>query len=279
MVAGASLLGRLPTELARGSMAGWQTMIATLVAMATLVLAGLLGDLDWRYTFQLHLLALPVVIAALALPASAAAAPEARATPGEFWRRFPYGLTILGFFLGLVSFAATTYAPYLFHDIGLEKPSALSRALTASAFTTALFSVLFGVIRRRMSAKLVFVVPVLAAAAGAALAGVAPSFWPMISALLLFGAGMGPLLPNLYAILMGAPAADRGPIFGVVKGLYYGSAFVGAVVLEPVMRAGGPRAVVLTLAGLLVAVALAVVLLYGRSAWTRPQEGLAPTRP
>ena len=275
MVSGVTLLGLLPDELKRGAMAGWQTLIATVAGLVTQVLAGMIGDIQWRWVFLLHLLALPIVLAAVRLPTHIAP-PRTQAVGGSgFWRRYPYALAALAFLFGLTTFAMSTFGPFLFHALGVDKPSGIAAATTASTFTAGVFAAMYGPLRRRLSAKMLFAVALATSTIGATIVGLASSYWAVVGGLLLFGAGVGPLIPNLYALILGASPRERAPILGIMKALYYGSAFVAAAVFEPVMRAHGPHGVVFAVAGLLLALAISVLLVFKQLSPLAPQPELA----
>ena len=250
VIAATTIVGKIPSEVDRGHWIGVSLMIATLSGLITLVLAGMLGDINWRYSFFLHLLYLPMLASALMLPNVQVAKRETAVQSEGFWQTFPWGLALVSFLAGTVAFTNNALMPFRYHEIGVEKSTMIGAALTAMTVSIAFSSALFGKSRQWLSAEDAFRLSFGLTTIGAIICATMSQFWVVIGGQLLFGAGAGGMVPNILAIVSATAVENRGKVTGFVKGLNYGAPLVATVALEPLMRMGGISAALLALAAI-----------------------------
>lgn len=263
-VAGTTLLGKVTDDRARAQLIGFAFMIAAASGIITLLLAGVLGDINWRYAFFLHLLYLPILPFAFMLSENKIAAREAGGSIRELWQHFPVGLCVISFMAGGVSYAVSAYMPFRYHEIGVEKSTLVGVAMTAVTITTAFASATLGLTRRWFGARTSFQVSFGFAAVGGFLSAVLPGFWLTMAGQLVMGMGIGGMLPNIFSVASAAPLAYRGRITGAMKGAYCCAGLVMTVLLEPVMRLGGASAVMMSVGGVALCVGIAMAIVWRR---------------
>jgi MFS family permease len=271
LTVGLTMIGDLPDENARNRLLGINVSISIIASTVTVPISGFLGDIHWRLPFLTFALSLP--LAALTYyafrgyssrpvaVARAAGAPKERVP-------IPYMLLFLALFTGSTTFTVFTYMPFEFRNMGISSSSQIAMALTAETMTSAVVAGIFGYARRYMSSQLAFATSFLFCTLGMPVAAFAPTFGLKVAGLILTGAGIAWLAPNVMArAAAAATPATRGRVVGLVKGVHMCASFIAVLLLEPVMRAYGPRGVLTVMT--VVAAGTAVANFY-RHVTTRP---------
>jgi MFS family permease len=248
-----AMLGEVHDEILRAKLAGWYVAISSVVGLSTLLISGVLGEHGWTAPLFLHLFTplLMLVVLQLAPGPSGRHAAVGQGSAAAVLRGVPLGLTALGVFAGIFTFAANTFMPYRFHEIGVDSTQLVSFAMAALQITVGAGAGIFGWVLRYLQPWTMFAISFVLVTVGASIAAFMTQYPSMIVALLVYGAGISWLAPNLFALVAGAVDAPvRGRVVGIVKGFNLAAAPIGALLLEPVMRRGGA-------AGTMMAVAIA----------------------
>lgn len=260
------LLGRMYEGQARSQALGYATSTLTLTGIAYPLLGGLVGASNWRFAFLLYGLALPMaLLASLMLKQSRQTPFIAVSTNSQLaqvlrhpqtWRLLlPIGLT------SVAMFAVIIYAPlYLKQTIGagalLNGIVLAARALGAA--------VVSAVGSRRLARSLGSEAAIAVGLGLMAITLVAIPFlnqigWILLTAI-LFGAGFGITLPNLYNSLASlAPKELSSSVLAAGTGVGFLGQFLSPILLGPVLVAGGLAGVFYAAAGVAI---LAGVLLF-----------------
>lgn len=237
------LLGSMYEGEKRSQALGYATSTLTITGIAFPLLGGWVGAANWQVAFYLYGLGLPLaVMARLILKEKS----RTKATPSHKLSQVlghPQALWLL-FTLVLASiamYAVVIYAPlYLKATIGagavLNGIVLASRAIGAATISA------FGA--RRLSQKLGLA---KSTAVGFGLMGVTVGMIPLLHQLnwilvtaVLFGAGFGIVLPNLYNALANlAPAKLRASVLAAGTGAGFLGQFLSPILLGPVLNYGG----------------------------------------
>jgi MFS family permease len=235
-------------EVARNRWMGLMVGFGTFLAMVLLPLSGVLGDLDWRASFLLHLLGVPVaVLAWLGYPKHLLAAKPAAGTRARLPLRLD--LIALGMSVGTAINVQPIYAPFKLAAIGVHSAAVIGLCLMPFTLAAAIVSPFFGRVRGVMSASRVFGFGFGILATGLLAFALSPSLPFALSAYGLFGAAMGLVIANLYAVASEASdSASRSSALGQALAGYYAAPLMAQVVLE-IVAGGQPTHALMWLAG------------------------------
>jgi MFS family permease len=237
-------------ENRRETVLGRQGAFMSLGGVVLLPLAGVLVDISWRVPFLVYTLALVL------LPSMAFALPESdRHKPSgnrsmisvdlrRMFTRFPLRSLVLIFALGLVS-------QILFYMIPVQIPFYLESqtgasailvgiALATSTFAGGVVSLLYGRIRTAMSVIAIVALLFGFMSIGYVIIGVSQTFLGIVAGLVLVGAGIGFVLPNLNTwIVAVTPDIVRGrALSGLTSAIFLGQ-FLSPIVIRPVSETIG----------------------------------------
>jgi MFS family permease len=265
-----ALLTLFVPEENRNRWLGFLALSGAVGGVALILLAGVIGKIDWRLPFLLHLLALVMLLLVIILvpqPAtreSSAGHEAAKAeqdTQPSF--KFPLAVFMMGIACGAAVNVAGIYLPFLFARIGIGGSDKVAMALVASTVAAAITSATFGWIRKRISLAQAFVLAFCLIGAGLAIVGTAKSLGVILVGQAFAGLAVGIFSSNLMAYAGNAAPLQRTRRVGAARGGYMGVTLLVQVLLEPVVRVYGPAGAVLTIAGF--AAIMALVSLRGRS--------------
>ena len=253
------LLGSMYESQARSQALGYATSTLTLTGIAFPLLGGLVGASNWRFAFLLYGLGLPLaLIASLILkqPRQARAIPKLLGSQlaqvlghPQTWRLLlSIGLT------SVAMFAVVIYAPlYLKRTIGA---GALINGIVLAARALGA-AVVSAVGSKRLAQSLGSKAAITIGFALMAVTLVTIPFlkqlhWILFTAI-LFGAGFGIVLPNLYNSLANrAPNEVGSSVLAVGTGVSFLGQFLSPVLLGPVLVFGGLKSVFYAAAGVTV---------------------------
>lgn len=239
------LLGSTYEGERRSQALGYATSTLTITGIAFPLLGGWVGAANWQLAFYLYGLGLPLAVLAKLLLKEQKRTKVITTEPSHVSHVLghPQALWLL-FTLVLASismYAVVIYAPlYLKATIGagavLNGIVLASRAIGAAAISA------FGA--RRLSQKLGLA---KSTAVGFGLMGLTVGMIPLLHQLnwilataVLFGAGFGIVLPNLYNALANlAPAKLRSSVLAAGTGAGFLGQFLSPIVLGPVLSYGG----------------------------------------
>jgi MFS family permease len=267
-------LTTINTRLTGEERARWMGMHISIAMLGTFVLhpiAGLLGNQGWRWPFLLYFLGLLLVPVGMALPSQPwqgrremldrVAAPSdemARAQRGLL-AVFPYHYLLLAIAIGSVVFIPTVYLPFILRNMGFGTPLAISLVLTADSVAGMIMAFLYGRARRRLSVYGAFTFSFSLTTLGMLISLVSSRPWALISGVMVYGIGVGWLIANMItALSVKVSAKHQGRAVGFIKAAHFASAPLAIVLIEPVVRAHGPRSALVVVAGLSAALLLLV---------------------
>jgi MFS family permease len=241
----------------RAKWMGYHVSGALFGTIAVHPIAGFLGTYSWRLPFALYAVAIIMVFAML----RAQAEPEAKLQPADtapvrepgFWKRFPFGFIPLAFCVGATVFLPSVYLPFLLRETHGASPLLISAVLTADSIVGALVALGFGLARQRISSGTAFAISFAFIAGGSLLAVFASTLFGIVTGMLIYGLGVGWLVPNLLSSLASKVGpAEQGRTTGIVKGAHFLAAPLCVVIAEPFARQHGASAALL-MTGLLAA--------------------------
>jgi predicted MFS family arabinose efflux permease len=262
--------------------------IATAMLGTILVhpIAGLLGELGWRWPFAIYaagLLLVPAVLCAKSLDGNLPHAPKNAAAPinepSTRWSWFPWRYLLLAMAMGFIAYLPMVYASYLLRGIGVSSTTVIAMVLTADSLAGAGMALLYGRARRYLSYYGVFIASFACAGTGAFIAQSASDIVGIVLGLLVFGLGIGWFVPNLMASLATKVVAQRqSSAVGLVKAAHFLSAPVAITLAEPISRHYGPAGVLMAVAAV-AALTLTCFLISSRDKILLSSASLQPTKP
>jgi MFS family permease len=238
---------------------------AMLGGVATLFLAGLLGDLGWRQPFLLYLLGVPLALLAWfgAKTSKPSRNPAAHATRSDISTpmRTPWGLVLLGVLIGIITYVPTIYIPFHLNALGLRQPSAIARVIIVGVLVSSVLATQFGRLRRRLSATGAFCCSFAAMAAGLGLIALASSYSYAILGMFVMGLGLAWLPSNLMACAVEAvDESRRGRSVGLVRAAHALAPALGVTAAQGLSSHVGIEGILLSTALLAVMMLIGVAL-------------------
>ncbi|MFH8784990.1 MFS transporter [Streptomyces roseoverticillatus] len=265
----------------RSRILGLQAGFMGFGGVAFLSLGGVLADLDWRGPFAIYLVALPLTVLVLRYitepPAVAAPAGADGRPAGARMPSLAFGIYALVLASQVMFYTIPSQLPFYLEDIGGIGASGAGLAIALMSLANALVGLNFGRINKRFGVRPVAVATFTLLALGFATIGASSHVALVLAGLVLVGAGIGMLIPNLNTWLASrTPAAIRGRVLsGVTSCLFLGQ-FLSPVLSQPVSGSLGIDGIYLAAAG--IGIAVAVVLLLSR-AGRQDSAGAAPQAP
>ncbi|MGQ0567620.1 MAG: MFS transporter [Gemmobacter sp.] len=233
---------------ARARYLGMQGATMSAGGVVVMLLGGALATLHWRGAFAAYLVVLPV--AALAIYAlaphvrarSARGRVAAEAAEGRFpWRAFAL-VGPLAFLFMLIFYIMPTRGPFLLSDMGLTNPALIGAAMALLTLASIPGALLYGRLRRHVSAMAVFAGSYGFMGAGLLLVGLSSGLPGAMAGIVLTGIGMGPSLPNYSTYFMGfVPPGMRGRASGLLTTAFFAGQFASPLASAPLVAAFGPR--------------------------------------
>ena len=244
---------RMPVEQ-RAAWLGYYVSVAQFSLVALNPVSGLLGELNWHWSFAIYGLAAPfALVAAAALPdrevtACASARDE---PPAALLRWFPFGLALVGIVLGTIRYVPAVYLPFLLNDLGMTSPALISLVLTGDILAGTVAALFYGRMRRILSEDGAFAISVRCTGLGLCVAAMAPNYLVVIAGSVIFGIGVAWFLPNLMLAVAGRVLSEQqGRGAGLVKGANYIGSPAAVFLTEPVARSHGALGAILVARGL-----------------------------
>ncbi|MFF0292705.1 MFS transporter [Kitasatospora sp. NPDC004614] len=259
----------------RSRVLGLQAGFMGFGGVAFLSLGGALADISWRGPFAIYLVAVPMTFLTLWLireprPADGAAAEAGAADTAGGFPKLAFGIYALVFAAQLVFYAIPSQLPFYLDELAHVGAGGSGLAIALMSLSTALVGLSYGRIGKNRSHRTIAVTTFVLLAVGYTAIGAATGVPLVLAGLLVAGAGIGLLIPNLNTWLVSrTPVAMRGrALSGVTSTLFLGQ-FVSPLVSQPVSGSVGIGGVYLTAAGFAAVVAV-LVLLTVRGGAARP---------
>jgi MFS family permease len=256
---GATIVGDYFDAAERARWMGALVSGALLFSLIGVPIAGFIGDLGWRWPFLLYLVGVPIALVAWMGIKHSIPLRQSRATVtaagGAGGMRFPFGLFVIGLFIGIMIYVPRIYVPFLLQDLDIKNPSSVGLFLTLESVAGVVLASQFGRMRAHFTSRTLFYGTFAAAAAGVAAMALAPTFhmfFLVLFGLFLMGVGVAWLSPNILALVVTTVEEDRrGRTMGLVRAAEALAPAVGVTALEPLVRQFGVVGVLLILAALL----------------------------
>lgn len=239
-------------EHRRDSWLGYMTVAGTFGAIALLLLAGALGARDWRLVFLLYALAVPVLaLIAVLLPGDAEIRREKQAAgPAPF----PYALTFVGIAVGGVAATSVVFLPYYLAAIGEGNPQRIAAAILPNAIAGGLIAFGYGWLRKKLGIIPIFLLGFALAAAGMLEIVAVGTYFGALVGMVLVGAGVGVLAPNIISATANAAAPERrARTIGYVRAGFYSGPMLAQLALEPLSLNYGASSALVALGVFMVA--------------------------
>jgi MFS family permease len=228
---------------------GYYSVAGSFGTIALLWVVGILGGIDWRYVFLLHLAALPVLLLILSCvpqdvrPLPVASAPTASGLGGT-----PLGSLMLGVACGIVVLTANIFLPFHLASIGSGAPERISLVMIPGTVLGGFLAMGYGWVRKFLGIVPVFVVLFALMGIGLMIVVVTGTFAGALTGMTLMACGGGPLFANLFAAAASSSLPERrARTLGFVRAVYYGAPLLAQIPLEAVALRYGPGGAMLAL--------------------------------
>ncbi len=260
-VTGLTLLTNSVADDQRNRWLGIFTVTGSLGSVVVMLLAGLLGSINWRLVFLLHLFALPILAMIILSTRQPEITRERAEGPGAR-SRFPLTITLLGIICGAVTTTLPMYVPFHLRDVGEIDPARVAGPMTAGIFSGAMASLCYGWIRRHLGAPEIFAICFLLAGVGTGIVAWSNSLEVAVAGMVVSGLSTGLIAPNLFSVAAEAEPARRARRIGLARAGYYGAPLLAQIALEPVAISLGASGALFAIAGF--ATVMIAVTLLGR---------------
>lgn len=188
---------------ARARILGYQSATGSFAGVATIKVAGYLGDYGgWRLPFALYLLAFVVLLLGIRyLPASKPRIREKvakAANQGSILGLWPIYLLIVPMFVAV--YMPNIQVSFLLRDDGITLPSTQSNVILTGAFMVGIVALFYGRIRPRLSGNTILFLCFLCQGVGITVMGLSHSAVPIAVGCGILGIGTGianPLISDL----------------------------------------------------------------------------------
>lgn len=248
MTATMALAGDYYQGSARSRFMGLQAGFSSIGGILFLTAGGLLAETHWRAPFGIYGIALPLLPAIiLFLPephgvirrGSAGQGSDPADTGTAAWR-----VTAAVFFVAVVNsvafYSIPTELPFYLQTLNIPEASRAGMAIGTGNVAAAAAAFAYTRVRARLDTAAVFAVAFALMAAGFELIALATGYVMVLCAMLVLGAGLGFVMPNMTGtVLQTAPAALRGRISGGLTASIFIGHFISPIFTRPVIAAIG----------------------------------------
>ena len=240
MSAATALIGDLFDGQERAGFIGLQSGFMYIGGVVLVLLGGWLAELSWKGPFLVYLTAFVVFLMALHALAETKSGDGVRSSdnqPAPEVAYLPIGLIyLLVFLLMIFYYMVLVQVPFILQGRFGTGSAMTGVAISASALAGSLSSLMFPLIKRRLSYRTVYVLGFGFVAAGYVLIGNATSLWEMLAGLALAGLGNGMLMPNgSFWLMEVAPEQIRGKAVGGFTGMIFLGQFLSPLATAPVI--------------------------------------------
>ena len=239
-IAGMAGISALAVDL-RNRMLSLSAIGGGAIALVAFPLVGAISHYQWRWAFLLSLIALPIWLLSLSLPAAlgkAVAADKARQTSAPtgvgllFNPKIGMLLTVC-MMLGMIALVAPIYAPLYLASQGITDPRLLSIPATTGALMSMGGAAVYGRLFRKIGHVGIWIVVPIAAGLSLLMAGATHGLVPLTIALMMMNAGIGIMFVDLVPLAV----AFAGPSRAAQAIGLTGSFAFGAQILFPFVSA------------------------------------------
>ena len=210
--------------------------------------------------------------APIAKPASASPNKDSQ----KFLSWFPFRYMPLGFCFGAIAFLPMVHVPFLLRQHGMESTSLISLVLTADSVVGAVMAILYGRARQSYSANAVFAFSFAMTGLGTLIAALSPNNVGVIAGMLVFGFGIGWMVPNLMtSVATKVSQARQGRTAGLVKAAHFLATPLCIPLMEPFARKYGAQSAMFAVSAL--AFLMLCLMVYRIVTTRQPGHSISPS--
>jgi MFS family permease len=223
----------------RESILGFMSTAASIASLALLVVMGFVVErFGWRAPFMLYglsLLLLPCALKGLHRGLSAA---SISLSWRPVLRGWPFYLLLTGYTVGM--YMMVIQGPFLMAAKGFAAPSTIGQFIGLSSLVGALCSAFYGMMRRWLDFRQMFILISLAIGVGLPLAAWAPGGGWIVLSMVVVGIGIGIIEPTVASeLLLRTPEPLHDRAMGVNVAAMFLGQFLNPLLLAPVREAYG----------------------------------------
>lgn len=261
------LLGNMYEGQQRSQALAYATSTLTITGILFPLLGGWLGNINWRLTFGLYSLGIPLAVVAVVMLRQQTQPTKVNQIASNKLGHILGDRRVVGLLMTLggasiVMYTVVIYAPLYFRAT-INAGAALNGIILATRAIGA--AIVSAFVAKRLVQSLG---TAQASAVGFALMAVTLATLPLLDQIFLilfmaglFGAGFGIVLPSLYSALADiAPANLRSSILALGAGAGFLGQFCSPILLSPVLNRSGLPSVFYTAASLSAAIAISLIL-------------------
>lgn len=257
-IVGFTLIGDLSVGLARERRIGLSYGLSALVVGVAIPLGGYLADINWRLVFLLHLISAPVLACVYFSKslrgADAWIAAQVRERSAQARGGIPRAvipLVALSLVIGVIMYTTQIYLPFRLRDLGLYSGKLAGGLYSVGLLTAMVTALVYGEVRRRLSAMAIFVVVFLGGAVGIFGLALAANTFAIAAAMVVFSLAAGLSSPNLVSAVTAVTDEESRPrSMGLVKAVNVGGPMLGPALLQVVYATYGAVGAYYALAGI-----------------------------
>jgi len=235
-----AVIGEYYEGNARERLLGFMTMASSVSSVAMLAFMGLVVErFGWRAPFLFYAIGLLLVPFALAgLHKGGSAAREGTLNWGPVLRNWPIYLLLIAY--GVAMFMMVIQGPFLLESKGIAAPSTVGRLIAISSLVAGVAGACYGLARRFLGFRQMFLLISLALGIGLPLAAMAPGAGLFVVAAATVGMAMGTLEATVASeLLLRTPEPLHDRAMGVnVAALFLGQ-FLNPLAVAPLYEIGG----------------------------------------
>lgn len=235
-----------------------------------LTVGGVLADISWRFPFLIYLAAF--AIAPLALFAIEEPRSQFSSTTEPIDNAVKSPAMLLGMIYGLTFLTMVAFymipvqLPFYLQSLGQTSGIQSGLAIAASTLSSAIVSLRYRVIKNSLSFQGILVCVYVLMGLGYIGISQSPNYAFVILSLLVAGAGLGLLMPNMNVWINAiAPAQIRGRALGGVTSAMFLGQFFSPILIQPIAERIGLGSAYGLIGGLLLGLVILIVIVAARS--------------
>lgn len=249
---------------ARAQFLGFQAAFMGLGGVVFLSLGGFLADVNWRMPFIIYLLALlifPLVVFVLPEPNRPSDAQNLGVDAADVFPWRIAGLTYMAALLSqIVFYLIPVQLPFYLKQLVNANASQSGLAIALATLFSAGSAIAYKQIKARLSFVGIYTIAFLSMAVGYLIISFAASYVLVLAGLVIAGAGLGLLMPNMNVCLTSVtPGSLRGRVLGGLTTAFFLGQFVSPILSQPISGAIGLDATYRLAGGLMLCLGIAAL--------------------
>jgi len=229
----------------RNKVMGWRGSSNSAGGIIWPLVGGSLGIISWHLPFAAYLMGIPIAIVAwFAIPEThrstdrtASDKTDNQESTFRIFRRMPilflpYSLIFVG---NILLYAIIVFMPGLVEQFGITSSFHVGTFISTVGFAGGTTSLFFGKIKAKLSFNSIVLIALLLWSAGFILISQVPFSWLISVSIILFGMGMGTVIPTI-SVWVGelVPASFRGRMTSFITLFSYTGQFLSPIILSPI---------------------------------------------